>query len=284
MCGVKVLEAGSKIAILPRVSTDFHTHTPLCHHAEGTPEQYLTAAKAANLTEYGISDHAPHCPEPFDDWRMAMSDLPAYLDWIAEARNFAGNELPVRACLECDWLTGCESHIAHLRNYHDWDYLIGSVHYLPGKTGQRWDFDNPAHLSQWKNLSPSELEELWQVYWETYTEMVRADLFEIHGHPDLIKKFAFTPTGDLRRFYQPTIEALAATGRAFEINTAGWHKPCAEQYPASEFLTLAAEAQIPVYLNSDAHAPHEVARDFEKAEPLIKQLNLNIQYQLANKR
>lgn len=253
------------------LKSDLHTHTPLCHHAEGTPAEFIAAAVAAGLDEYGISDHAPHLPEPFDDWRMAMADLPRYLDWIAEARHHAGDALIVRSGLECDWLHGCEPHIEGLRQYHSWDYLIGSVHYLPSpSSGKRWDFDNPAHLSTWQNLSPTELEELWALYWKTYAEMVRADHFEIHGHPDLIKKFAFAPAGDLRRYYEPVVQALCDTGKAFEINTAGWHKPCAEQYPALDFITLALDAKVPCYINSDAHHPREVARDFDKAAALLR--------------
>lgn len=253
------------------MKTDYHTHTPLCKHAEGTPEQYLAAAVAAGLEEYGISDHAPHTPEPFDDWRMSMDDLPRYLDWVEEARAHASGQLTVRAGLECDWLAGCESHIEALNTFHQWDYLIGSVHYLPGKGGARWDFDNPAHLSQWQSFSPSELEELWSHYWKTYEAMIRSRLFTFGGHPDLIKKFAFTPTGDLKRFYEPVIQALVDTGSAFEINTAGFHKPCAEQYPSCQFLRLAAEAQLPVFLNSDAHHPSEVARDFAQSWALAQE-------------
>jgi len=213
------------------METDYHTHTPLCHHAEGTPQEYVEAAIAAGLSEYGISDHAPQTPEPFDDWRMAMADLPRYLDWIAEARAHAGNELTIFSGLECDWLPNGESHIETLLTAHDWDFLIGSVHYLPGKDGSKWDFDNPAHLSQWQALSPSDLEDLWTLYWKQYENMIRSRLFTFGGHPDLIKKFAFTPTGDLSRFYEPVIQALVDTGGAFEINTAGLHKPCEEQYP-----------------------------------------------------
>ncbi|MBK1834433.1 histidinol-phosphatase [Roseibacillus ishigakijimensis] len=260
--------------------SDHHTHTPLCHHAEGTPAQYIDAALAAGLLEYGISDHAPHVPEPFDDWRMATADLPAYLDWVAAARHHAGDRLTVKVGLECDWLPGCEDHLETLRNYHDWDYLIGSVHYLPGPGGRKWDFDNPAHLSHWKNLTATELEDLWEHYWTTYTAMVRADFFDLCGHPDLIKKFAFTPPGDLRRYYEPTITALAETGKIFEINTAGWHKPCAEQYPARDFLALAAEAGIPVTINSDAHSPAEVARDFAQAHALAQEVGLQVRESL----
>ena len=31
---------------------DYHTHTPLCQHAEGNPEDYIDQAIAANLAEY----------------------------------------------------------------------------------------------------------------------------------------------------------------------------------------------------------------------------------------
>ena len=34
---------------------DYHTHTPLCHHAEGSPSEYVEAAIAAGLEEYGIT-------------------------------------------------------------------------------------------------------------------------------------------------------------------------------------------------------------------------------------
>ena len=102
--------------------------------------------------------------------------------------------------------------------------------------------------------------------------MVRSRLFDIHGHPDLIKKFAFAPSGDLRCFYGPVIEALAETDGVIEINTAGWHKPCAEQYPSREFLEMAAQAGVGLTINSDAHAPAEVGRDFAKAHALAAEV------------
>lgn len=110
---------------------DYHTHTPLCLHASGTPQEYVQAAVRAGLREYGISDHAPMPGEPFDDWRMKQADMPAYLDWLTEARECAAlHGLTVRSALECDWFPGIEPWIEHLQGLHAWDYLIGSVHYL----------------------------------------------------------------------------------------------------------------------------------------------------------
>ena len=67
------------------------------------------------------------------------------------------------------------------------------------------------------------------------------------------------------------LEAIADTGAAIELNMAGLHKPCAEAYPSMDFLKLAAEAGIPITLSSDAHAPNEVAQDFEQGVEMLKE-------------
>ena len=241
---------------------DYHTHTPLCRHATGEPEDFAKVALAAGITEYGISDHAPMQPEPFDDWRMLEAELPAYFQWIDRAKQAAG-DLPVRAGLECDWLPGCDAWTEKLSEFYPWDYLIGSVHYL----GKEFDFDNPKWLGKWSEL---DVEETWQRYWDEYLEMVKADLFDICGHPDLIKKFSYTPAGDLARYYEPVIAAIAERNLCIEINTAGWHKPCAEQYPSEQFLKLSSQAGVGLIISSDAHASGEIGRDFERAIQLAK--------------
>ena len=249
---------------------DYHTHTPLCFHADGEPEEYIDAAILAGVSEYGISDHAPALPEPFDDWRMLKKDLPKYLEWISRARAHAGDRLTVRSGLECDWLTGCETWIHELREYHDWDYLIGSVHYLQDPSQKNWDFDNPAWIGRWAETN---VLEAWEAYWKAYIAMAESGLFHVLAHPDLIKKFNHFPEGDLHRFYEPAIESIAAHGCAIEINTAGWHKPCQEAYPHLNFLSLASDAGVPLIISSDAHKPSEVGRDFTKAIALAKEAN-----------
>lgn len=193
---------------------------------------------------------------------MFEAELPEYFRWIEGAKSHAAGKIPVRAGLECDWLTGCEPWIETLRGKYDWDYLIGSVHYLGD-----WDFDNPKWLGRW---AQSDVDAVWSHYWKTYAAMAESGMFDIMGHPDLVKKFSYTPSGDLDRFYEPVIDAIASSGSVIELNTAGWHKPCAEAYPAPRFLELACSAGIGVVISSDAHSPHEVARDFSRATEWAK--------------
>ena len=155
-----------------------------------------------------------------------------------------------------------KDYIEELEGKYDWDYLIGSVHYLGD-----WDFDNPKWLGKW---AETDVDAVWTEYWKTYAEMAESGLFDILGHPDLVKKFSYTPQGDLDRFYDPVIEAIAANGSVIELNTAGLHKPCAEAYPAPRFLELAASAGIGLVISSDAHAPEEIARDFPTAHALAR--------------
>ncbi len=239
---------------------DYHTHTPLCRHADGWPIDLARVAAERGLGELGFADHNP-MPEPFDDWHMLIEELPRYIESVQEARA-AFPQLTIKIGLECDYLPGYESWIEKLAGMHDWDYLIGSVHYLPGG----WEVDHPKYISRHTDNA----DEVWATYWQTYERCVRSRLFDFVGHPDLPKKFGIRPGGELRRFYEPTIAALVETNTPFEINTAGWRKECAEQYPAAHFITMAQAAGIPLLINSDAHRPGDVAADFDKAVALAK--------------
>lgn len=241
--------------------SDYHVHTPLCRHAVGEPAAYIAAARSVGLDEIGFSDHCPmDGPEPFDDWRMDRADLPRYLAMIGQARADAA-PFPVRLGLECDFIAGHEGWIEELSGMADWDYLIGSVHYVaPG-----WDVDNPRYVARFTE-SPSAVNEIWEMYWQAYAKMAASGLFDFLAHPDLPKKFGHRPAGDLRRFYEPTISAAAKSGVAFEISTAGLRRQVGELYPAQDFLELARAAGLEIVINSDAHTPEEVGLDFAQAE------------------
>lgn len=239
---------------------DYHTHTPLCRHAEGWPVDYARAAVERGLGELGFADHNP-MPHYFDDWRMLREDLPQYFDEVARARA-EYPQLKIKLGLECDFIPGQEKWIEELAGMAEWDYLIGSVHYLR----KGWEVDHPRYVGRHE----AHADEIWNDYWELYGMCIRSGLFDFVAHPDLPKKFGITPKGDLRRFYEPAVAALAETGMAFEINTAGLRRDCREVYPARGFLELAHAANVPLLINSDAHRPQDVGAGFDDAIALAK--------------
>lgn len=242
---------------------DYHMHTPLCQHAEGWPGEYAAVALERGLPEIGFSDHSP-MSGIFDDWRMADAKFGQYIDIVSEAQLEFSAKLDIRLGLECDYLDGCENWINTLNSRTEFDYLIGSVHYL--ENGWAVDDPDPKWASRWTGA----IEDIWDQYWALYRRCASSGLFDFLAHPDLVKKFGHRPEGDLLRYYEPTIEVIAANNIAIELSTAGLRKPCAEMYPSREFLELACQADIPLVISSDAHRPEEVGMDFASAVSLAK--------------
>ena len=261
--------------MLPSGFTDYHVHTPLCRHAQGSPIEFAARAIELGLSELGFADHNP-MPGFFDDWRMLREDLPTYVEAVELARaQFP--QLPIRLGLEMDYLAGQEAWWEELRNMTSWDFWIGSVHYLP----EGWEVDNPKYLSRYREMDPVTI---WDSYWKTYEQCIRSGWFDFVAHPDLPKKFGFRPQGDLRRFYEPTIQALVDTGLAYEINTAGLRKECRELYPARQFVELAYQAGVPVLINSDAHDPAELGAGFTEALQLLREVGYTETVRFEGKR
>src|SRR5512139_2470236 len=115
---------------------DYHMHTPLCRHARGEPKELAARAVAIGLNEIGFSDHNPMARDDFDDWRMRLSDLAAYVEKVEEARR-AFPQLTIKLALEVDYLPGCEDWVRDLAVRFPWDYFIGSVHYV----SETWAID-----------------------------------------------------------------------------------------------------------------------------------------------
>lgn len=239
-------------------------HTPLCHHAVGDPTDYVAQAKALGLSEIGMSDHSPMPRDDWDDWRMAQADLVEYVAKVNAARA-AHPDFSVLLGLEVDFIPGLEGWIKDLASRHDWDYFIGSVHYVSG----HWDLDNPKKLSEWRKHDPFEV---WSLYFQRLTQAATSGLFEIIGHADLCKKFCFYPREDCTPLFNTFLQAAADCDVAIELNTAGLRKDCKEIYPSPAFLKLARKHGVRITFGSDAHAPSEVGADFAYAINLAREI------------
>ena len=247
---------------------DYHTHTPLCRHAEGEPLEYAKKALDVGLGEIGFSDHSPMNEDGFDDWRMLKSELPDYI-YNVKATQEQVKDIPIKLGLEIDYFENGHAWIEKLSKMANYDYLIGSVHYIaPG-----FDIDNPKWIGRWTGIA--EVEEIWKSYWEIYAKCAQSGFFDIIAHSDLPKKFGHRPKGDLRRFYEPVIMAAKEADICIEINTAGWRKDCKEQYPEREFLEMMVAANIPITISSDAHSPEEVGMDFKRAVKLAAEVGFD---------
>jgi histidinol-phosphatase (PHP family) len=254
------------------VLTDYHVHLRP-DDAEHTPERCFTAANAERyreaasergIAELGVAEHVYRFTAALDVWQhpfwreYARDDLDAYCAFVRE-------DTDLRLGIEADFVPGREDRMATLLEARDWDYVIGSVHFLRDRSLDTEEY------SVWG--AGESAERVWRRYFETVAESARSGLYDIVAHPDLVKVWgarAPRPDGDLRRYYEPAVEAFAESGVAVELSTAGWRKPVGEQYPAAAFLEMVAEAGCPISLSSDAHLPGQLGHEYERALELLE--------------
>ncbi|MES0370881.1 MAG: histidinol-phosphatase HisJ family protein [Mariprofundaceae bacterium] len=244
---------------------DYHMHTPRCNHAIGTVAEYAEAAVLAGLEEIGMSDHSP-MPEAYDRaWRMDRSELDDYLNEVSKAQAGFSGRLVIKAGLEADFHPGTERYVKEMIAAHPWDYVIGSVHYIGD-----WAFDNPDEINRWDQC---DIEDAYCDYFELLSASAESGMFDIIGHPDLIKKFGHRAPVDSQRVIEAENAMLMAVKKAdtaLEISSAGLRKPVAEMYPNARIVARAAELNIPFSFGSDAHAPGEVGHAMDDCLALLE--------------
>ena len=256
--------------------TDYHLH--LRPDDEDTPperyftaenvERYLAAAAAAGVEELGASEHVYRFYQALELWDHPLwqsngkDDLDAYCEFVRTT--------PLKLGIECDFVPGAEDRTANLLEAHDFDYVVGSVHFIGDEA-----VDHPG----WDVWEGSEdPDEVWRRYFESLAECARSGLFDILAHPDLVKVWGGSrplPERDLRFFYEPAVAAIAESGIAVEVSTAGLRKPVGDLYPASGFAEMCVEAGASFALSSDAHLPEQVGFAYERAIAFLDDLGVD---------
>jgi histidinol-phosphatase (PHP family) len=240
---------------------DMHTHTPLCHHAQGAPEEYVAAAVRAGLPEISFTDHAPD-PGGYDaEFRMDLADFPEYQRMITGLKAPPG--FSILFGIEADFHERTAAFLKTWLPQAPFDIVLGSVHYLGD-----WGFDNPVNMEQWDKV---DVAQTWAHYFRSITAMADSRLFDVAAHLDLPKIFRFRPDDRrLKELALPALDRLAAAGMAIEISTAGLRKLVGEIYPSLPLLGWACERGIPVCFSSDAHKPEQVGFAFDQAIGLAR--------------
>ncbi len=231
---------------------EMHMHTPMCHHASGEPEDYAQIAQQRGLKGIVVTCHNP----TNDGWsptvRMSVDEFGEYVEIVEQARRTYEGKVDVRLGLESDYVPGMEPWLEELHGMAPLHHVLGSVH---------------PHLPQYKErYHHGDLEAFQRTYFEHLALAAESGLFDTIGHPDLIKNIE-PEAYDLSRLMGTiceTLDRIAATGTAMELNTSGLNKVVPEMNPGPEMLRQMREREIPVVIGADAHQPERVAGDFDQ--------------------
>ncbi|MEA2228334.1 MAG: histidinol-phosphatase family [Solirubrobacteraceae bacterium] len=257
--------------------TDYHVHlrpdavdeTPAGEFfTAANVERYRAVAEDRGIEELGVSEHIYRFTQALDVWdhelwrECARDDLDAYCEFVREKTD-------LRLGIEADFIPGREDRMAEVLDGRDWDYVVGSVHFL-GDSAVDYD-----RYDVWTTgESP---DRVWRRYFEWLGEAAMSGLYDVLAHPDLVKHWGRErpwPDRDLRYYYEIAMEGIAESGIAVEVSTAGLRKPVGEIYPAQAFLEMVLDAGNPIALSSDAHVPDQLGYGYDRALELLDGLGV----------
>ena len=230
---------------------DYHLHVVAHADRPMTVEnilEYCRVARERGIAQLGITEH---------DRYLGEIDLAAF----QEARQLS-EAVELRLGIEVDYICGEEEKMSYYASELPYDYVIGSVH--------RVDYREIDRATDQSIYEEYETYELWAAYFENVRAAALSGMFEVLGHPDLIKIFRHRPKRDITAMLEETADAVAESGIVVDVNAAGLRKPVGEVYPSRELLQMFHRRGVPIVLSSDAHAADEVAAGYETSVPLVK--------------
>ena len=255
--------------------SNFHNHT-VYSDGKNTPEEMVLEAIRLGCDEIGFSDHSY---TEFDtSYCMSRQYTVEYKCEIKRLKEKYKNKIKIYLGIEQDYYSSEPTD--------DYDYIIGSVHYVK-KCGVYIPVDESAkkQIDAVNSLYGGDFYAFIDDYYKIVSDIYEKTKCNIIGHFDLITKFnedgAFFNTSDIRyrEASSKALEKLLMTPALFEINTGAISRGYRNTpYPEDYIIDRISKFSKPFILSSDSHKKEtllfgldsESARLTAKNYPCIK--------------
>ncbi|MDD6043879.1 MAG: histidinol-phosphatase [Eubacteriaceae bacterium] len=250
--------------------SNYHTHSVLCD-GNDTMEEMVIKAISLGCPQLGFSGHGY---TDFDEsYCMLKDDIDEYVREIKRLRCMYGKDIEILAGIEHDYYSK--------EDVSQFDYVIGSVHYV-------YKDDKYIVIDEGKESFTEAVEKYYsgdyyaiaEDYFKNVGDVYRRTGCDIIGHFDLITKFnegnVLFDTCDERyvRAYMKALDDIdssleeAGVGKdavRFEINTGAMARGYrTEAYPANDVIEEIRRRGYRFILNSDCHNRDNLLYGFEK--------------------
>ena len=247
------------------IRSNFHTHTVFCD-GKDTPRELVNRAAELGFDALGFSGHSF---TPFDtEYCMAPDDIAKYIAEIRALKDEYADRLSV--------LCGIEQDLYSDIDREQFDYVIGSVHYI--KIGGKYlpvDLSAEITAEIVRTYFAGDFDSYAAAYFETVGEVYEQTVCDIIGHIDLVMKYAdalsFRQSDRYLASAEAAIKHLCDYGVPFEINTGAMARGTRKvPYPTAELLCMIRANGGSIMINSDCHDKNYLDFGFDAAVKLAK--------------
>lgn len=246
---------------------NLHIHTT---YADGrdSPEEIVLKAIEKGFHSIGFSEHTYM---EFSDYpyQMTVADMPKYKNEILSLKEKYKNQIEIFCGLEYELFSDVQAD--------EFDYLIGSVHYLE-IDGEKVGFDKG--VEEVKNFVNTHFNgdglKFAQKYFDTMLLLPKKRNFDILGHFDLLIKtneqngFIDTSSKEYLNYGYEAIRSLKGKIPFFEVNTGAIARGYkTTPYPQIDFLKEFKNCGFGAVITSDCHDKNFIDCYYNEARDML---------------
>ena len=257
-----------------KLTQNLHTHTTYCD-GKNTPEELILEGLEKGFTSIGFSAHTL---TPFVSWYcMTEENTIAYKKEIRRLKEKYKGVMDVYLGAEQDYFS--------IDDLDDYEYVIGSVHYLNNTCNDdEIDIKDPKvlidRIDRFYDGNPLALA---RKYYELVALLPsKLSKLDVIGHYDLILKSSEieevidTKNPTYRKYALDSMEYLSKKGYIFEVNTGAVARGIrSNPYPESWLLKHLREFNGKIVITSDCHYKEKLDFYFEQAIEYVKSCGFN---------
>ena len=255
--------------------TNLHTHTTFCD-GKSSPEETVLKAIEKGFVSLGFSGHGY---TDFDPLSYCMRDTEAYRAEIIRLREKYKKEIEIYLGVEED--AGC------LQRREDFDYIIGSSHYLT-RDGAFYHADSsPEWLDRTVAAFGGDPIAVAESYYSNLVPYIKKRRPDIIGHFDLLTKFEekathyFLSNPEYHSLTERYIREALRADCMFEVNTGaisrGWRTA---PYPRENLLRIIKAEGGRITITSDCHHADNLDCFFAEARKFVRDIGFEHIYVL----
>jgi histidinol-phosphatase (PHP family) len=254
---------------------NYHTHTTYCD-GQSTAEDIVLSAIEKGFGAIGFSGHGY---TKFDG-TYCMKDTDAYINEIAELKKKYSDKIQIYC--------GVEEDAFHPVDRTQFDYIIGSSHYLHPEDGKYCpidlDYDGFCKCIEFYG---GDVLALAEAYYSSFVSYLMKRKPDIVGHFDLITKYdekekqEFLNNEEYLKISEKYMQKALECDCIFEVNTGAISRGLrTTPYPAENLLFVLLKNGGKIILSADSHHKDTIDCNFKETEKMLADIGFDCVYEL----